>query len=72
VKRAGYSVVNVDSTLILAAPKIGPHAVTIREHVAGLLGVDASAVSVKAKTPEGMGTDHAAIAHAIVLLEKTS
>ena len=27
VKRAGYSVVNVDSTLILAAPKIGPHAV---------------------------------------------
>ena len=41
VKRAGYSVVNVDSTLILAAPKIGPHAVKIREHVAGLLGIDA-------------------------------
>ena len=36
VKRAGYSVVNVDSTLILAAPKIGPHAVKIREHVAQL------------------------------------
>ena len=36
VKRAGYSVVNVDSTLILAAPKIGPHAVKIREHVAEL------------------------------------
>ena len=70
VKRAGYSVVNVDSTLILAAPKIGPHAVKIREHVAELFGVDASAVSVKAKTPEGMGTDHAAIAHAVVLLQK--
>ena len=70
VKRAGYSVVNVDSTLILAAPKIGPHATKIREHVAELLGTDASAVSVKAKTPEGTGTDHAAIAHAVVLLEK--
>ena len=42
VKRAGYAVVNVDSTLILAAPKIGPHAVKIREHVAQLLGVDAA------------------------------
>jgi 2-C-methyl-D-erythritol 2,4-cyclodiphosphate synthase len=70
VKRAGYSVVNVDSTLILAAPKIGPHAVKIREHVAGLLDVDVSAVSVKAKTPEGLGTDHTAIAHAVVLLQK--
>ncbi len=70
VKRAGYSVVNVDSTLILATPKIGPHAVKIREHVAELLGIDAGAVSVKAKTPEGMGTDNAAIAHAIVLIEK--
>ena len=70
VKRAGYSVVNVDSTLILAAPKIGPHALKIREHVAQLLGIDVSAVSVKAKTPEGMGTDHAAIAHTVVLLEK--
>ena len=59
-------------TLILAAPKIGPAAVKIREHVAQLLGIDPSAVSVKAKTPEGMGTDHAAIAHAIVLLQKIS
>ncbi len=72
VKRAGYSVVNVDSTLILAAPKIGPHAVKIREHVANLLGIDASAVSVKAKTPEGMGTDHAAIAHVVVLLQNVA
>src|SRR5580692_12227073 len=33
VRTAGYSVVNVDSTLILAAPKIGPHATAIREYV---------------------------------------
>jgi len=70
VKAAGYAVVNVDSTLILAAPKIGPHAAAIRSHLAGLLGIPPGCVGVKAKTPEGMGTDNAAIAHAVVLLEK--
>ena len=60
---------NVDSTLILAAPKISPHAKTIREHVAELLGVAVNCVGLKAKTPEGMGTDNAAIAHAVVLIE---
>src|SRR5208282_924853 len=37
VRAAGYAVVNLDSTLILAAPKIGPHANAIRNHVAELL-----------------------------------
>lgn len=70
VRRAGYAVANVDSTLILEQPKIGPHAVAIQARVAELLRIDAGAVSVKAKTPEGMGTDNAAIAHVIVLLIK--
>jgi 2-C-methyl-D-erythritol 2,4-cyclodiphosphate synthase len=70
VNAAGYAIVNVDSTLILAAPKIGPHAGTIREHTAKLLGIAADCVGIKAKTPEGIGTDNAAIAHAVVLLEK--
>jgi 2-C-methyl-D-erythritol 2,4-cyclodiphosphate synthase len=69
VNAAGYGVVNVDSALILAAPKIGPHAVAIRTHVAELLGIPSDCVGVKAKTPEGMGTDDAAIAHVVVLLE---
>jgi len=67
---AGYGLVNLDSTLILAAPKIGPHAETIRRHVAKLCAVPADCVGIKAKTPEGMGTDNAAIAHVTVLLEK--
>jgi 2-C-methyl-D-erythritol 2,4-cyclodiphosphate synthase len=70
VQAAGYDVVNVDSTLILEAPKIGPHAAAIREHVAELLGVPANCVGLKTKTPEGMGTSNAAIANAVVLLEK--
>src|SRR5947209_6812728 len=60
VRQAGYRVVNVDSTLILAEPKIGPHVQHIAASVAKLLGVRPNDVGVKAKTPEGMGTDNAA------------
>jgi 2-C-methyl-D-erythritol 2,4-cyclodiphosphate synthase len=70
VRAAGYAVANVDSTLVLAAPKIAPQAEAIRACVAKLLGIPEDAVGVKAKTPEGMGTDNAAIAHVAVLLEK--
>jgi 2-C-methyl-D-erythritol 2,4-cyclodiphosphate synthase len=69
VTAAGYELVNLDSTLILAAPKIGPHAEAIRTHVGKLCEVPADCVGIKAKTPEGMGTDNAAIAHAAVLLK---
>ena len=71
MRAASYALVNVDATLVLAAPRIGPHAAAIREHVAELLGVPADCVGLKAKTPEGLGTDNAAIASAVVLLEKT-
>lgn len=69
---AGYELVNLDSTLILAAPKIGPHAAAIRRHVAQLCGIAEDCVGLKAKTPEGTGTDNAAIAHVSVLLRKSS
>jgi len=70
IRDAGWEVCNVDSTLILDAPKIGPVANRIRQRVAELLEISPDEVSVKAKTPEGMGTENAAIAHVIVLLEK--
>lgn len=68
VSSRGYAVGNVDCTLVLAAPKIGPHANAIRESVAALLGIHPDQIGVKAKTPEGVGTDNAAIAHVVVLL----
>jgi 2-C-methyl-D-erythritol 2,4-cyclodiphosphate synthase len=71
VKDKGYRIENVDSTLILAAPKIVPHAKAIQKRVAELLGIAPDAVGIKAKTPEGMGTDNAAIAHVAVLLVKS-
>ena len=66
--RAGYTIANVDSTLILDQPKIGPHSQKIQSRIAQLLGLKPNQVGIKAKTPEGMGTDDAAIAHVAVLL----
>lgn len=72
VQRAGYVVANVDSTLVLEEPKIGPHSSRIQARVAELLGIQPDQVGIKAKTPEGMGTDKAAIAHVAVLLTRKS
>ena len=67
---AGYRIVNVDTTLVLAAPKIGPVAGEMRSRVADLLSVDLDQVSIKAKTPEGLNLDHVAQCHAVALVEK--
>ena len=71
VHAAGYSVTNLDSSLILAAPKIGPHTASIRNKVSELLGIPPNCVGLKAKTPEGLNLDHAALAHVVVLLEES-
>src|SRR5215469_3315480 len=70
IQHAGYGIVNVDTTLVLAAPKISPIAGEMRERVAQLLCVEVDQVSIKAKTPEGLGLDHVAQCHAVVLLER--
>jgi 2-C-methyl-D-erythritol 2,4-cyclodiphosphate synthase len=72
VDEAGYAIANLDSTLILTEPKIGPHTAAIRKRVSELLTLADNAIGIKAKTPEGMGTDNAAIAHVTVLLENKS
>ena len=55
VAQAGYYVGNVDVTLICEAPRIGPHRDAMRARLAELLGVDITAVSVKATTTERLG-----------------
>lgn len=72
VKAAGYRIVNLDSTLILAAPKIGPHTAAIRKHISGLMKISSECIGIKAKTPEGLNLDNAAMAQVVVLLEDTS
>jgi 2-C-methyl-D-erythritol 2,4-cyclodiphosphate synthase len=70
LQNAGYGIVNIDTTLILAAPKIAPIAPEMRARVADLLGVEIDQVSIKAKTPEGLNLDRVAQAHAIALVER--
>ena len=55
IELAGFRVVNLDTTMILAAPKIVPHAEKLRARVAELLNIPSSRVGIKAKTPEGTG-----------------
>ena len=54
-KDAGYTVGNVDLTLICEAPKIGPHREVMRAKLAALLGVEPGQVSIKATTTERLG-----------------
>ena len=70
LQHAGYRIVNIDTTLILAAPKIAPIAgrnARPRRRHAGR-GIDQ--VSIKAKTPEGLNLDHVAQCHAVALVER--
>lgn len=55
VRDAGWLLVNIDATVIAEAPKITPHAGRMREAIAAATGLDASAISLKATTNEGMG-----------------
>ncbi len=52
---AGFEIVNVDCTVLMETPKIGPHRAAIRERLAGELGLEDQRVNVKASTGEGMG-----------------
>ena len=67
----GYSIVNVDSTVILERPKLKDFRTAIREKLAETLDLEADQVSVKFKTAEKVGPvgeGHSAEAQAIVML----
>jgi 2-C-methyl-D-erythritol 2,4-cyclodiphosphate synthase len=70
LQHAGFRIANVDTTLVLASPKIAPIAGEMRARVADLLGISFEQVSIKAKTPEGLGLDHVAQCHAVALVER--
>ena len=71
---AGYTIVNVDVVVIAQKPKLAPYVDAIRANVAGALGCDASQVSVKGKTNEGvdsMGAGESIAVHAVALVSGT-
>ena len=55
IRERGWQVGNVDVTIALQRPKLAPHILSMRETLAGVMGVPADAVSVKATTTEHLG-----------------
>ncbi len=73
VQEAGYAIVNIDATVLAQAPKLAPYREAMRRNIAEALALDATCVSVKATTEEGLGftgRQEGIAAHALVLLEK--
>jgi 2-C-methyl-D-erythritol 2,4-cyclodiphosphate synthase len=55
VRGRGASLINVDATVLAQAPKLAPHLPEMAKRLADVLGIPAERVSVKAKSPEGLG-----------------
>lgn len=72
---AGWRLANVDLTVLLQAPKLGPHKAAIRERISGVLELPVDRVNVKGKTGEyvgPVGEGRAIEAHAVVLLVRST
>jgi 2-C-methyl-D-erythritol 2,4-cyclodiphosphate synthase len=73
VRAKGYHLVNADSTILLQAPKIRKYVDDMRTTIAGILGVENDAISIKATTTEQLsfiGREEGIVATANVLLMK--
>ena len=72
LEEKGYQVVNIDTTLIAQAPKVGPYRQQMAENIASALRIRPEQVNVKATTEEHLGftgDGSGMAAHAVVLLE---
>ena len=73
LRAAGFAAVNVDATIVVERPKLAPYIAHMRQNVAARLGLGVDAISVKAKSSEGMGYtgDGSGIAaYAVALIER--
>jgi len=73
VRAANYDILNLDATVILEQPKLGPVKAQIRARIAQLLAIDESQVNIKGKTHEGVdavGEGRAIETHAVVLIAR--
>ena len=71
IHEEGYAIGNVDATILCQRPKLAPHIPQMRENLAAACGVDATCVSVKATTEEGLGftgSGEGIAAHCVCLL----
>ena len=73
ITEKGYSLGNLDVTVIAQAPKLAPHIPQMRQNIAAQLSVDTGRVNIKATTEEGLGftgRKEGIACHAVCLLEE--
>ena len=73
IQEARWRIVNIDSTIIAQAPKLGPHLLSMRERIAQDLSIDLGQINIKAKTNEKLGylgRQEGIEAQAVVLIEQ--
>ena len=71
LNEAGHKIGNIDATVLCQRPKLAPHIPQMRENLAAACGVDATCVSIKATTEEGLGftgSGEGIAAHCVCLL----
>jgi 2-C-methyl-D-erythritol 4-phosphate cytidylyltransferase/2-C-methyl-D-erythritol 2,4-cyclodiphosphate synthase len=74
IDRAGWSIQNIDATLLAERPRLAPFIEAMRSNIAGALGITAGQISIKATTTEGMnaeGRGEGITAQAVALLQLT-
>ena len=72
IREAGYSIENIDATIIAQRPKMRPHIDTMRRNIKEALGLELDQINVKATTEEGLGftgSEEGISAQAICLLQ---
>ena len=73
LREQGFSVGNVDATVLAQRPKLAPHIPAMRDNLARVMGVSPERVNVKATTEEGLGftgSGEGMAAHAVALIEQ--
>lgn len=69
----GYTIQNIDATLVLQRPKVSPYVDKMIDNIAEILGIERGKVNIKATTEEGLGfsgREEGACAHAVALIKK--
>jgi 2-C-methyl-D-erythritol 2,4-cyclodiphosphate synthase len=72
VRSKGYSIINIDSTIVAEAPKLSPYVKEMRMNISSVLGIPEGCVNVKSKTEEGLGFTGKGLgmaAYAVALIE---
>jgi 2-C-methyl-D-erythritol 2,4-cyclodiphosphate synthase len=73
LKVAGWRVINIDSSVLLESPKIGPYIPKMKENISKILEIPVDAIGIKATTAEGLGyvgRKEGALAQAVALVSK--